>query len=199
MGSGLRVQGRRSMPAGRRSCRRALTAGGCLVGLAGLVAGCGSSPSPGTASHSQSPVVREISPATTIGISRADLKALAHQYLAIARPANHRLDVEVDGYGDHERDDLRAAKKDLREEVATERRFDGQLLQIPFPAPIEMTARALVKSNQVRIGLTEGQARATSLASLRSFDRLHKASDAAVETQARQIRVFLKLPPPATS
>jgi hypothetical protein len=174
-------------------------AGGCLVGLAGLVAGCGSSQSPGTASPSQSPAARQSSPATTTGISRADLKALARQYLAIARPANHRLDVEVDGYGDHERDDLRAAKKDLREETVTEHHFDAQLLRIPFPAPIERTARALVNSNQVRIGLTEGQARAASLASLRSFDRLHKASDAAVETQARQIRVFLRLPPPATS
>lgn len=193
MGSGPHVPG---MRAGRRP---ALLAGGCLAGLAALIAGCGSSQSPGTASQSQSPVVREISPATTIRISRADLKALARQYLAIARPANHRLDVEVDGYGDHERDDLRAAKKDLREETVTERHFDAQLLKIPFPAPLKMTARALVKSNRVRIGLTEGQARATSLASLRSFDRLHKASDAAVETQARQIRVFLKLPPPATS
>jgi hypothetical protein len=192
------MQGR-SMRAGCRSRQAGLMAGGCLVGLAGLVAGCGSSQSAGSASHSQSPAVRKVSPATTIKISRADRKALARQYLAIARPANHRLDVEVDSYGDHERDDLRAAKKDLREQTVTERHFDAQLLQVPFPAPIEATARALVKANQVRIGLTEGQARATSLASLRSFDRLHKASDAAVETQARQIRVFLKLPPPATS
>jgi hypothetical protein len=187
--------GSRTRRPGGRAAITGLAAGG---GLIGLVAGCGASQSSGTAA--QQPAAHPSSSApVTAEISRADLKALAVQYLAIAKPANHRLEVENDGFGDNERDDLAQAKKDLRAEVATERRFDEQLLQIRFPSPIAMTARALVRFNQVRIALTESQSRATSLASLRSFDDRHKAADAAVETQARLIRVFLRLPPPSTS
>jgi hypothetical protein len=151
--------------------------GGLLIGgLVLLAVGCG---------------------ATTL--SRADQKALAAQYLAIARPANHRLDADNDGYGDNEKDDLAAAKHDLRAELATERLFDRRLLQIKFPPQIAPTAQALVRSNQVRIALATNQARSASLARLRSFDRRHKAADATLEEQVRIIRRQLGLPPPSTS
>jgi hypothetical protein len=170
----------RRQPAARS--RPGQAAGACLLAL---VAGCAASQS----SKAASPTPPH----------QSTRKAMAARYLAIALPANHRLDVEVDGYGDHERDDLEAARQDLRAEVATERRFDAQLLQIRFPAPITTTARSMVSANQARIALTERQARSASLVSLRSFDHRHKAADAAVETQVRQIRVSLSLPPPATS
>jgi|SRR5450755_1423269 hypothetical protein len=179
----------RRRPAGGSRARRQPTArsrpgraaGACLLAL---VAGCAASQSSKAASPPPHHSTR---------------KAMAARYLTIALPANHRLDVEVDGYGDHERDDLEAARQDLRAEVATERRFDAQLLQIRFPTPITTTARSMVSANQARIALTERQARSASLVSLRSFDHRHKAADAAVETQVRQIRVSLGLPPPATS
>jgi hypothetical protein len=172
--------------------RTGVVAGCCVAALA--AAGCVSQAAQ-PASHPS----RHSTRAVTAQVSRADLKILAARYLVIARPANHRLDVEVDGYGDAEHDDLATAEKDLREETATERQFDAELLRIRFPSWIAMTAQALVRANDRRIALTERQARSASLASLRSDDHRHEAADAAVETQARQIRLFLGLPPPATS
>jgi hypothetical protein len=129
----------------------------------------------------------------------AKLTALAHRYLAIANPANHRLEVVNDGYNANERDNLAAATLDLRAEVATETLFDRQLAEIPFPPRIAAIARALIQANQQRGALTARQARSTSLAQLRSFDQRHRASDAAVEVEVRLIRRALHLPPPSTS
>jgi hypothetical protein len=192
--------------AGGGLLRGGLAGGGLLIGggLVLLAAGCGASQPSGAASPvppaSTAPPASAAAPASaaTTQLSR-DQKALAAQYLTIARPANHRLDAENDGYGDHEKDDLPAAKRDLRAELATERLFDRQLLQIKFPPQIAPTARALVRSNLVRIALTTSQAQSTSLPRLRSFDRRHKAADAALEDQVRIIRRQLGLPPPATS
>jgi hypothetical protein len=186
------------VPADRRCTSLVgLAAAGCLAGLA---AGCGSG-QPSAASTSQpSQASPSSSPAAAATeISRADVRALARQYLKIAKPANHRLDVDNDGYSDNEHDDLAAAQQDLRGEIATERRFDRQLLAIKFPAPVEAAARSLVRSNQARIKLTSQQARSTSLAQLRTFDKRHAAADAGLEDEARLIRVFLRLPPPSTS
>lgn len=151
---------------------------GWLLCLALLAAGC-------TAHHSQ-----PSGPAT---------KALARQYLAIAVPANRQLDDEVDSYGDNEHDNLSIAEADLRKEVATEQRFDQQLLKISFPTPIAAIAAALVGANNQRIALTMRQSRVATLAELATFDHRHKAADAAVELQVRYIRKDLSLPPPDTS
>jgi hypothetical protein len=178
---------RRGRPARRRY---AGLAGACC--LAWLGAGCGTSmgSSPGSSSPSAG---------SGTALSPANQKALAAKYLAIAQPANHSLDTENDGYGDAEHDDLAAARKDLLDEVATESRFDAQLLAIKFPAAVEQQVQALVSANKIRIKLTQRQARATTLASLRAFDSQHKAADAAVEAPVRQIRLLLALPPPSTS
>jgi hypothetical protein len=166
--------------------------------LAVLAAGCGSSAGgPGTGGAGSSAA----GDGTTITatLSPAVRKALAARYLAIAQPANHSLDVENDGYGDDEHDDLAGARRDLLDEIATETQFDRRLLAIGFPSPIEQQVQALVTANQARIALTQRQAAATTLAALRAFDSQHQASDAAVEAPVRQIRRLLGLPPPATS
>jgi len=124
------------------------------------------------------------------------IKVLARSYLAIAVPANHRLEVANDSFTEKERDNLAAAISDLRAEASTERWFDQRLLAIPFPAAIEALARALVRVNQSRAALTDQQTHSTSLAQLRSFDGLHKVADAAAEAQVRFIRRALGLPPP---
>lgn len=126
-------------------------------------------------------------------------KALAAAYMAIARPANHRLDTEVDSYNDHARDDLAVAEADLREEAATERWFDHRLLKIAFPPAIAATAKALVRVNDQRITLTTEQARAMTISELLAFNARHRAADAAVEAQVRVIRRQLGLPPPDNS
>jgi hypothetical protein len=127
------------------------------------------------------------------------LKALARRYLAIATPANHRLDVANDGFEDHERDDLHAAEADLRTQTATERWFDRHLAKISFPPAIEAMARALIEANETRIRLTGLQAGSGSLIELRSFDHGHAAADQAVENEVKLIRKALRLPPPSSS
>lgn len=124
---------------------------------------------------------------------------LAAQYLAIARPANERLEDANDGFEDDQKDNLRAAVSDLRSETATERSFDQRLLQINFPPPIAAIAADIVRANNVRIKLTDLQARSRTLAQLRGFDSMHTAADAAVEVPVRAIRKALGLPSPSTS
>jgi hypothetical protein len=195
---------RRHVPPRRRSY--AATAAGCaLAGL--LAAGCagsgGSSPaaSPGSGSSpaAPGPAGSAAGLAAALGISPAELATLDRQYLGIASPADHRLDVDNDGYTDAERDSLATARTFLLAEISTERRFDAQLARITFPPPVERQVRALVTANNARIALTQRQARATTLAALRDFDRQHQAADAAVEAPVRRIRAELGLPPPATS
>jgi hypothetical protein len=186
----------------RPARRYAGLAGACCLALLG--AGCGTragSTGPGAATSTSAAQPSSVTPSagSVAALSPATQKALAAKYLAIAEPANRSLDAENDGYGDAEHDDLAAARKDLLDETATEARFDSQLLAIRFPASIEQQVQALVSANKIRIQLTQRQARATTLASLRAFDSQHKAADAAVEAPVRQIRRLLALPPPATS
>jgi len=127
------------------------------------------------------------------------VQALAAKYMAIARPANRRLDVAVDSYQDHAHDNLAAAQAALRSQAATERWFDRQLAAITFPPAIAATADALISVNEIRARLAERQARAQSIPELRSFIDDHKMADAQVEAQVRAIRAQLGLPPPETS
>jgi methionine-rich copper-binding protein CopC len=184
------------MPSMKARQPRVATAGCVLaaaLGLTILSAGCasggstGPSPQPPSTQQTSSP-----SPGS-------DTRALAAAYLAIALPANHRLETEVDGFKVHERDNLAAAESDLRAQAATERWFDQRVMKIPFPQQIAAVVRALVRANQSRVKLTELQARSTSIAKLRSFTSRHKAADAAVEVQVKLIRRDLGLPPPSTS
>ncbi|MGN6681377.1 MAG: hypothetical protein ACTHKL_26725 [Streptosporangiaceae bacterium] len=128
-----------------------------------------------------------------------NLRALAKAYLAIAEPANHRLDAEVDKYEDERHHDLAAAESALRAQASTERQFDRNLAKIGFPPPIAATARALIGVNEIRATMAEREAMAGSIPELLSFDRQHKMADAQVEAQVRVIRAQLGLPAPGTS
>src|ERR1700722_11286351 len=146
------------------------------VGCLGLtVAACADQPTVGG---------RTAAAAPTATISQHQRAKLAAAYLAIAQPANRRLDVENDSFSDNERVSLTAALADLRAEVATERWFDRRLLKIDFPAPIANVAWQLVQVNNQRIHLTRQESRATSIAKLLAFAARHRAVDAAVESQA---------------
>ncbi len=157
-------------------------------------------PSP-SASEQPSPAASaQPGPSASAQPSRsARIRALAARYLAIARPANHRLEIEVDGFRDHRRDDLAKAVADLRAQAATERHFDRRLGRIRFPAAIEAIARRLIRANRSRIALTRREARSVSLAELSTFTRRHRAADAAVEVPVKALRKALGLPPPETS
>ena len=130
---------------------------------------------------------------------RAGLHSLAAGYLAIAEPANRRLDAEVHADADHAHHDLAAAEQALRAEAATGRQFDRQLAGMSFPPPIEATARALIRVNEIRARLALRQAAAASIPALLSFTSSHEAADAEIEAQVRVIRAELRLPPPRTS
>jgi hypothetical protein len=108
-----------------------------------LAASCASGPPAGAAGHA----ARQGAPPGTSGAG-SSMKMLASAYLAIAGPANHRLETEVNGFSHHERSDLALAEADLRAEAATEQAFDRLLAKIPFPPRIAVTAHALVLANQ---------------------------------------------------
>jgi hypothetical protein len=161
-----------------------------LLALLPMAAGCATAHRSGSAARS--------APAGSAA-GRGGKRALAAAYLAIAQPANRRLDAEVGAFTDHQHQDLAAAEAALRAEAATEGRFDRLLARIPFPPSLASTARALIQANQRRVMLTVQQAAATSLTGLASFTARHRAADAAVEAQVRILRRALHLPPPAGS
>jgi len=136
-----------------------------------------------------------VPPPAPAAAASAQLAAAARSYLAIANPSDKQLDAEEDAYADDERDNLAAARAELRAQVATERQFDTELAKLKFPAAVEATARALIRANRARFRVTLRQARSTTLAALRSLDAARKAGDAAVEAQAALIRTELHLPP----
>ena len=160
----------------------------------GLVSGLVICLAPAGCGSARQPAAKPSASSTALSI-----RALAADYLAIARPANHRLDVEVNAYAKHARHDLAAAAAALRAQAATERHFDRQLAAIPFPPAITATASALISVNQIRVRLTQHQAAATSIPALLSLAGRHKAADAEVEAQVRVIRAELGLPPPENS
>jgi hypothetical protein len=163
-----------------------LTAAACCAVVAAASCASGTAPA------------RSVSPTSSASDS-VGLRSLGARYLAIAEPANHRLDVEVDAYADNARHNLAAAENALRAQAATERTFDRQLAAISFPSAIEVTAHALIRVNEIRARLTLKQAAAHSIPVLLSLTATHNAANAQVEAQVRVIRSELGLPPPAAS
>jgi hypothetical protein len=163
-----------------RGRRRAATIG-ALGACVAVVASCGS----GAGRPSPAP-----------DQSRAVLGA---RYLAIAQPANHRLDLDFDGLDDHDHTNLGVAAADLRDAAATERQFDRRLRRLPLPAAIQPAARRLVTANESRARLSDQAAGSVSLAELRQYEPRLTAANAPVEAAVRRIRRELGLPPPSTS
>jgi len=184
---------------GRRMAASAAAACGAL-----LVAACGASPPggsrpavPASASAAPSGAVSPLPPGARV--PAVPQRVLAARYLAIARPANERLDHEFDGLGDASQDDLQAAAADLRDAAATERAFDRQLLRLALPADEETIARLMVTANQARARLSDRAAASPTLAVLHHYLPLLTAANAPVEDAVRVLRDQLRLPPPETS
>lgn len=169
------------------------------IGLAGMamagvmvvmVTACGSSSDNSSATNAAPP---------SSAVSATAMKSLAARYLVIATPANKRLDHDFDRLDDLDHSDLTAAQADLRDIAATERRFDRELLAIPFPAAIRPVVQALVNANQARAALTTTAAGSVTLARLRAWEPRLDAANGPVEDGVRVIRGQLGLPPPDTS
>jgi hypothetical protein len=183
------------MVSSRRGPRVARICGALAVtSLMTLAGGCAAGGAAGTPARHGSP----ISSAAAAG-TPTKLEAVAGQYIAIAVPANRRLDHAVTGFAAHQRGDLAAAAADLHAQAVTERWFDRRLAAIPFPPAIAAIARATAQVNDSRAALADREARAASLTELRSFAGQHQAADAAVEFGVRLIREALGLPPPSAS
>ena len=120
---------------------------------------------------------------------------ISGDYTAVAGPADQALAAELAGYTRHQRDDLAAARSDLKKEAKTEASFDGQLAEITFPGAADTAADALIRADKKRITLIGLQAQAASLRQLRSLGSADQATTAAVETQVGRIRQDLGLPP----
>lgn len=163
----------------------AVLAGCVLITACPALAGCGSSPghpaaSPGSASAGSG------SPA-------------AARYLAIALPANHRLDQGFDHLSGEDKSDLAASRADLLGIAATERQFDKDLLGLRLPDAAAHVAGILVQVNEQRARLTTAAAASTSLAQLRGYEQRLTAANVPVEQAVRLIRAQLGLPPPDTN
>ncbi len=165
------------------------------LALAVLLAGCASSPS----APAHQPAARSAPPAAARSAPPAASRALAARYLAIAEAGNRHLETEFGRLHGRDRHRLAAARADLRDIAATERRFDQRLLAIRFPAAIEAAARTLYRVNQVRASLTMAAARSLSLRQLRGYQPHLAAANVPVEQAVRSIRRMLYLPPPETS
>jgi len=164
---------------------------GCAALLAAGCAGDGQpAATPSAPASPAAPAVQTLSP--------AQRKAAARSYLAIARPANRRLETDFDGLDNH-RGNLAAAQADLRDAAATERQFDRRLLALNLPAPTETAARLLVTANEARARLTTAAAASTSLSQLHRYEPRLTAANRPVEDAVRVIRSQLGLPPPETS
>jgi hypothetical protein len=175
--------------AGRRAGAGLVLAGAMLLGVGCTGTGAPAATTPSPASPA-APAAQAVSP--------AQQKAAARSYLAIARPANRRLETDFDGLDDH-RGDLPAARADLRDAAATERQFDRRLLALRLPAATETVTRLLVTANEARARLTTAAAASTSLSQLHRYEPRLTAANQPVEEAVRVIRSQLGLPPPETS
>jgi len=192
--AGLSARAPGAAGGGPPRARRRAGAGLVLAGAALLASGCAGV---GHAAAGPSAPASHAAPAAPT-LSPAQRKTAARSYLAIALPANRRLETDFDGLDNH-RGNLAAAQADLRDAAATERQFDRRLLALNLPAPTETAARLLVTANEARARLTTAAAASTSLSQLHRYEPRLTAANRPVEDAVRVIRSQLGLPPPETS
>ena len=176
----------------RAVCPGAVAACGVL-----LLTACGTG-APTTSSRASGAVSPEHSAASGAAAA-APQSVLGAEYLAIALPANKRLDHDFDGLEDASGDDLRAATADLRDAAVTERKFDRELIRLQLPPAEKTIARLMVIANTARARLSDRAASSMTLAELRRYLPRLRAANAPVEEAVRVIRGQLDLPPPSTS
>ncbi|RAG87237.1 hypothetical protein DN069_01465 [Streptacidiphilus pinicola] len=137
-------------------------------------------------------------PAPAPAARPAAAAAAAAAYLAIATPANHRLDADFDRFDGADRGDLAAARADLRDIAATEHAFDRDLARLALPQAAAAWVRPLISANETRADLTARAATSGSLPLLNGLRPRLTAANAPVERAVTGIRADLGLPPPDT-
>jgi len=106
---------------------------------------------------------------------------LAGEYTAILTPASRQLTLDAAAYTASQHSNLAAAQAALTAEFTTMRNFDTSLAAIKFPAAITPIASALIRTDQALATLTVQQARAVTLAKMRSYNRGIRTARAAVQ------------------
>jgi hypothetical protein len=123
----------------------------------------------------------------------------AAAYLAIATAGNKRLEADFDRLHGPDRANLAAAKSDLRDIAATERRFDQRLSALALPPGAAADAHALIRANEARAALTGQAAASATPGRLAAEQRRLDAANVPVERAVRAIRAELGLPAPDLS
>lgn len=123
---------------------------------------------------------------------------IASDYTAVASPANAALSAERADYTRDSGHNLAAAESDLRRMAQTVNSFATNLDTVSFPAGAATTAEdALVTDGQKLAKLLGQQAKAHTLTQMLTVGATAGATAAAAETQARDLRRALGLPPPS--
>lgn len=123
---------------------------------------------------------------------------LAGQYQTLITPPTQQLNLDAAAYAASEGSNLAVAEAALKAEVTTERALNASLAAFALPPAIKPLATALMRVNQTRTTLTAEQARASSLARMRSFNHQVQLADAAVATQMRLLRAAIDTPLPTS-
>jgi hypothetical protein len=123
---------------------------------------------------------------------------LARQYLAVITPATQQLSTDAAAYAASEGDHLAVAEAALRAEVTSERALDASLTAFALPPAIVPLAKALIRANEARQTLTAEQARATSLARMRSFNHRVQLANASVQARMKLLRTAIDTPLPGS-
>ena len=108
---------------------------------------------------------------------------LASEYTAILTPAARQMTLDATAYTASEKAHLTAAQAALTAEVTTMQNFDSGLAAIKFPATIAPIVNALIRTDQALAGLTAQQARAATLAKMRSYNHRIQTATAAVRAE----------------
>jgi hypothetical protein len=119
---------------------------------------------------------------------------LAAEYKAVLDPAAQQMNVATVAYTADETHNLAAAEAALTSQVTTEQAFDTSLAAITFPPAMTPIARAIINADQALATLTAKQAKATTLARMRSYNPRIQADTAVVETQMNLLLKAIDVP-----
>jgi hypothetical protein len=129
------------------------------------------------------------------GLPCTTAHVLTREYMQITTPAIQQLNADVAAYSASEWHNRTAAEAALKAEVTSATGLDASLARFPFPPAVAARARALIRAIHVRVTLTAEQARSSSLARMRSFDRRADVASAAIETDFPLVLKALESPP----
>jgi hypothetical protein len=129
------------------------------------------------------------------GLPCTTVQMLVRRYVRVTAPPIQQLNADVAAYTASERRRLPAARTALAAEVTLENALGKSLARFPFPPAVVPPAQVMIKDDQARARLTAEQARSSSLAQLRSFNRRVAVASAAFRTELNLIRKALGVRP----